>query len=124
MNHSHSDELTVRISYYNLVLYEEDLNEGIDIEVEITSEKRELTIRIKDNNANNEKISTKTISSVIKIENTIKITNDLITMIHANCPAKKCMYMKITKPYHTIFCTNGILVEIISNNIFDYIHTS
>jgi len=53
----------------------------------------------------------------------VQITDKEILMIHANCQTKRCMYMKITKNIPTpIICTNGITVELIYDDVYDYIH--
>lgn len=118
-----SDDALVRISYDNIPVYEEKFDELSDITVALSTEDRLLTVVVRNNTSGETKEFTRAISSAKNTENTIRITKDSVSMIHANCRTKQCMTMIITKSFPTpIICTNGVVVEFVYDDIYDYIH--
>ncbi|MDI9507777.1 MAG: hypothetical protein QM208_05080, partial [Bacillota bacterium] len=118
-----SGDLYAQISYNKEVILAVKIEDNINITIDIASNDQILTITAKDGTG--KVLETKTVETDNKkrIENRVQITDKEILMIHANCQTKRCMYMKITKNIPTpIICTNGIIVELIYDDVYDYIH--
>lgn len=123
INIDKSGDLYAQFSYNKKVIYAVKIEDNINITIDIASNDQILTITKKDGTG--KVLETKTVETDNKkrIENSVQITDKEILMIHANCQTKRCMYMKITKNIPTpIICTNGITVELIYDDVYDYIH--
>ena len=123
INRGDVGDVYAQISYNKEVILAVKIEDGIDVTVAMTVEDQVCRLIVTDGDGNVLEEKTFSVETDKKIENTVHITAKEIQMIHANCHTKQCMYMKITRGFPSpIICTNGITVELIYDDVYDYIH--
>jgi len=123
INVDSSGQPSVQISYNKEIIYEKKIDEVKNVKIEIKSFNNLLNLTVKDDNGEVVEFMETEVKSNKNIENTIYISDGSIVMIHANCHTKRCMSMKITNAFPTpIICTNGIIVELVFEDVYDYVH--
>lgn len=118
-NNKQGDDLGVEIYYQGKLIYEAEITEDINSVIYITSKSNSLFVKI-DLYGDGKKIIEKSpmvISESHEIVNTVKIQKDNIRMTDANCDNHLCMNMRIGgRIASPIFCTNGILIKLVTND--------
>lgn len=108
----------VEIYYRNNRVYRVILDENTNERIKLTTKDNFLYVEIDSNSDNTYDNSLKPIATTSNNEilNIVSIEYDHIHMEDANCENKLCMNMRIGKTLSTpIFCTNDILVKLISD---------
>lgn len=101
------EDVVVEITYENLIIYQVNYHEDMNVTVEITSKNKVLTV------SDGSKTSHFNIRTNVEIVNTVLITGKEIHMTVANCENKYCLQMHLSKNYPLpIVCTNGVMIKL------------